>query len=915
VSLSPGTRLGSYEIQSAIGAGGMGEVYRARDTKLDRAVAIKILPESFAHDPERLARFEREAKNLAALNHPNIATIHGFEDAQGIQALVMELVEGPTLADRIAQGRIPLDEALPIARQIAEALEAAHEQGIVHRDLKPANVKLKARGAPPPRAEEGRLERSLSAADGADCTVKVLDFGLAKALEPAMSSADAAASPTITSPALMTGAGIILGTAAYMSPEQAKGRTADKRSDVWAFGCVLFEMLTGVRAFPGEDVSDTLAAVLRGEPDWGKLPADTPAAIRRLLRRCLTKDRRERLRDIGDARIEIQDAGTSEREATPAHPRADRLAWNVVLALAVVSLVFGFLFFRSATRPSDPAAVYRSLILPPVGDANAAASEARTGVPRFSRGLALSPDGRRLALVAPGPNGRLVLWIHSLDTAGARALVGTESASRPFWSPDGRHLAFVAEGKLKRIDASGGAVLPLYDGARDYSTGTWNRDNIILFAGADGLIRRISAESGDAPPVTSADANRESSHEDPFFLPDGRHFVYSANARGAATGGAVFVGSLDSQERTKLIDGAGQPAYANGFLLFVRDGILMAQRFDADRLEPSGEAMPLTEPLMAGGAPATRGGFSVSQTGVLVYQAGLTFKSALVWVEGAGRELGTFVEPRAFSYVQLSSDQRHVAVSVQDDATRNREIWVYDTARSGAGTRLTFEPSDDFSPVWSPSGDRLAFVGRRAGDRSLNLYEMSASGIAGEKRLADLDGVEIPTSWSSDGRFLLFQTPSPGADVMVLSIADAQVSPFANTRFTEGSAQFSPDGRWIAYSSNETNRTEVYVAPFQRTGARVPISTGGGSSPRWRRDGKELYYISGDDTLIAVEVTLGESSMDVGKARPRFRTRFRDSAFPYAVAADGRFLVNRFADDAMPPTISLIVNWPEALKK
>jgi len=678
---------------------------------------------------------------------------------------------------------------------------------------------------------------------------------------------------------------------------------------------VLYEMLTGARAFPGEDISDTLAAVLRADPDWKQLPADTPAAIRRLLRRCLEKDRRQRLRDIGDACLEIQDAATSGNEQIPARGRSHRLAWSVAGVLGVVSLILAFLFIRSTTRPPAPAEVYRSLILPPVGDSNAAASEARTGVPRFSRGLALSPDGGRLALVAPGSDGRFVIWIQTLATAGVRALAGTESASRPFWSPDGRRLAFVAEGKLKRVDASGGAVVPLYDGAREFSTGTWNRDNVILFAGRDGLIRRISADGGDAQPVTSPDSNRESSHEDPFFLPDGRRFVFSANAPGATTGGALFVGSLDSQARTKLMDEAYQPAYANGFLLFVREDILMAQRFDADRLESAGDAMPLTEPLMAGGAPASRGGFSLSQTGVLAYQGGVTFKSALVWVDGTGRELGTLVEPRAFSYIQLSPDHRRVAVSVQDDTNRNRDVWVYDTTRTGARTRLTFEPSDDFSPVWSPDGNRLAFVGRRTGDRNLNLYEASGSGIGGEKKLIDLDGVEIPSSWSSDGRFLLFQTPSPGADIMVLSTGDSQVFPFANTRFTEGSAQFSPDGRWVAYSSNETNRTEIYVAPFRREAGRVPISTDGGSSPRWRHDGKELYYIRGDDTLIAVEVTLGESSVDVGKARPLFRSRFKDGAFPYAVAADGRFLVNRFSDDPMLATISLVVNWPEAAGK
>jgi dipeptidyl aminopeptidase/acylaminoacyl peptidase len=482
----------------------------------------------------------------------------------------------------------------------------------VHRDLKPANIKLRPDG-----------------------TVKVLDFGLAKAIESAVPG-DAAASPTMTSPAMMMGAGIILGTAAYMSPEQAKGHAADKRSDVWAFGCVLYER-------------------------------------------------------------------------------------SVVAVLSVVSLVLGFLFIRSSTRPLAPAPVYRRLILPPVGDVTAAASEARTGVPRFSRG--------------PGAVSR---W------QASRALCTGTS------------------------------------GPREFSNGTWNRDNVILFAATDGLIHRISAEGGRASAITSGNASPEPQHEDPFILPDGRHFLYYDSVPGAATGGTVFVGSLDSQERTKLVDGYS-PAYADGFLLFVRDETLMAQRFDPDRLETAGEAKPIAEQLIVGGAPQTRGGFAVSQSGVLVYQAGLTVKSALVWLDRTGRELGTLVEPRAFSYLQLSPDQRHVAVSVQDDTSRNRDVWLYDTARS-APSRLTFETSDDFSPVWSPDGDRLVFVGRRAGDRSLNLYEIATGGNGGEKRLLDREGVEIPTSWSSDGRFLLFQTPSPGADIMVLSIAEAQVASFVSTR-------------------------------------------------------------------------------------------------------------------------------------
>jgi eukaryotic-like serine/threonine-protein kinase len=893
LSLTLGTRLGVYEITARIGEGGMGQVFRARDTKLDRDVAIKILPESFAHDAERLARFLREAKTLASLNHSNIAGIYGLEEGGGSTALVMELVEGEDLSQRFARGAVPLDDALPIAKQIAEALEAAHEQGIIHRDLKPANIKMRPDG-----------------------TVKVLDFGLAKAMEPAVASG-VSQSPTITTPA-MTQAGIILGTAAYMSPEQAKGRTADKRSDVWAFGCVLYEMLTGSAAFGGGDdtVSEVLAAVLKSEPDWSALPASTPAAVETLLRRCLTKDPRERLHDIADARLEIRDVGTRSSEGAPASARTNRLAWTLAATFGVVALVLGSLLAWSVARPSVQIAAYRSLILPPVGDVNAAASESRTGVPSARRGfgLALSPDGSHLALVAPGPAGGLVLWVRPLDSARARPLAGTERASNPFWSADGRQIAFVAEGKLKRVDASGGPVLTLSDRARNFSTGTWSRDNVILFVAADGSILRMSATAGaaSASPAISRGASKEGAHTSPVFLPDGRRFLYAVGAE-ERTGGAVYVGSLDSSERVKLIDNALLPAYASGFVLFVRDDTLMAQRFDAGRLALDGEPVAVAEQLRVAGAPAASGVYAVSQTGVLVYQEGVIAKSALVWLDRSGRELGTLSEPRGFSYVQLSPDQRHLAVSVNDDATRTRDVYLFDTARGGL-TRLTSEPTDDFSPAWSPHGDRLAFAGRRQGDRSLNLYATNVSGT-GEKRLLDLDDVEIPTSWSPDERFLLFQTPSPGADIKVLSLADGQVSSLVGTRFTEGSAQFSPDGRWVAYSSDETGRTEVYVLPFQRAGPRVPISTDGGGSPRWRHDGKELFYIRGTNTLMGVAVSPSAASLDVGAASPLFQSRFRSENFPYAVASDGRFLVNRPVDDETPSGITLVVNWPATLRK
>jgi serine/threonine protein kinase len=891
--LTNGARIGPYEILGALGAGGMGEVYRARDPRLDRGVAIKILPDSFARDPERLARFEREARTLAALNHPNIASVHGFEDADGIKALVMELVEGETLDHRIQSGVIDLDDALPIARQICDALEAAHEHGIIHRDLKPANIKLRPDG-----------------------TVKVLDFGLAKAMEgTGASSMDVAISPTITSPVAITGAGTLLGTAAYMAPEQARGKGVDKRVDIWAFGCVLYEMLSGKRAFAADQdsVTDVLAAVLKSEPDWNALPAATPGALRKVLRRCLTKDPRERLRDIGDARFELRDTETRDTSDPTPHRGSNRIAWTLVAVLGLASLALGSAVVRIVTRPAAPPPLYHSVILPPIVNPEAAASEARTGVPRVGRGLALSPDGRQLALVAPGLDGQLVLWIRRLDGTSARSLPGTESASNPFWSPDGRQVAFVAEGKLKRVDVSGGPVLTLNERARNFSTGTWNRDNVILFAG-DGAIFRIPAAGGAASPVTFRDADVEPPHDSPFFLPDGRRFLYALSAAGTGGAGSLYVGTLDSSERIKLLDGASLPAYANRFLLFVRDVTLMAQPFDADRLVLSGEPLPVAEQLLVGGAPSTSGVFAVSQSGVLVYQSGVIPRSMLVWVDRSGKQLGTLSESRGFSYVQLSPDGRQLAVSVNDEALRTRDLWLYDTRRGGQ-TRLTSGPSDDFSSAWAPGSDRVVFAGRRSGDRSLNLYETSANGISEERRLLDVEGVEIPTSWSSDGRFVLFQTQSPGADIMVLSLADGKASPVVSTRFTEGSAQFSPDGRWVAYSSNETGRTEVYVAPFQRAGPRTPISTDGGGSPRWRRDGQELFYLRGDNTLVGVAIKLSASSIEVGTATPLFNAPMRPVSMPYDVTSDGRFIVNRSLDDTTPAPISLLVNWPVALQK
>jgi eukaryotic-like serine/threonine-protein kinase len=879
-------RLGVYEVIASIGAGGMGEVFRARDTKLNRDVALKVLPDSFACDPDRLARFTREAQSLAALNHPNIAHIHGFEESGGVRAIVMELVEGDDLSQRIARGPIPLDDALPVARQIAEALEAAHEQGIVHRDLKPANIKLRPDG-----------------------NVKVLDFGLAKVVEPiAVTGGDATTSPTITSPA-MTQMGVILGTAAYMSPEQAKGRPADKRSDVWAFGCVLYEMLAGRRAFDGSEVSDTLASILKSDPDWSALPAATPSAIKRLLRRCLSKDVRGRLHDIADARLEIRDAQTGDTETVPRAPRTVWLPWTLVGAFAVLSAILAVLIGRPVTHTPGFARAYRSLILPPTGNPNAV-SEARTAIPRFARGLALTRDGTRLAFVAPGADGQGLVWVRPLDATDAQPLAGTEGATNPFWSDDGRQLAFVADRKLKRIDASGGPTVTLYDGARPYARGTWNRDNVILFLGDDAILR-ISAAGGPASSVSPAGtASLIGADSAPFFLPDGRRFLYSI---GAVAGGGIYVGSLDSREATKLLDGAVLPTYADGFLVFGRDNTLFAQRFDPDRQQLSGDAVPLVHQLQMGGAPSYRATYAVSESGVLAYQGTIGEPSTLVLLDRTGKELAVLSDSAEFSYVQLSPNGRQAAVSVIDNASGNRNLWLYETSRRGR-VQLTYDPTDDFAAVWSPTADRVIFAARRAGDTSLNLYEKLLSG-GPERRLLDRAGLELPTSWSPDGRFILFQTESPASDISLLSLADTKVLPFANTKFTEASAQFSPpDGRWVAYSSNETGRTEVYIAPFGRTGTRVPVSTDGGGSPRWSRDGKELFYIRGDDTLMRVTVSPSESSIDVVSTQEVFRTQFGRSAFPYDIGSDGRFLVNRSTQDSKPAPITLVVNWPAILK-
>ncbi|HEV3214743.1 MAG TPA: protein kinase [Vicinamibacterales bacterium] len=894
MALSAGARLGAYEIVSALGAGGMGEVYRARDTKLGREVALKILPPTFTNDPERLARFRREAQVLGALNHPHIGAIYGLDDANGQQFLVLELVDGESLDRRIARGPIPVEEALGIARQIADALEAAHDKGIIHRDLKPANIALTRDG-----------------------DVKVLDFGLAKATEAGgASSVDLANSPTITSPAMMTGVGIILGTAAYMSPEQAKGRTADKRSDVWAFGCVLFEMLSGKRAFEGEDVSDTLANVLKTQPDWNALPATTPPAIRRLLGRSLEKDRKRRLADIADARLEIQEgltkpAGDARQPVSAAHGTFPWVLATAVLAVAV--LVLGFVHFRET--PLQPRTIRFQVPLPE-----------KTMGPVFE----LSPDGRTLAITA-SEGGRRRLWLRPLDSLNAQALPGTDDASYPFWSPDSAFIGFFAQGKLKKIALAGGPPQTLCE-APNGRGGAWNANGVILFSGLGSGLSRVPA-AGGIPAAVTKPANSGAIHRFPEFLPDGSRFLFlinGGNSSGTPQATGIYVGSLDGvtpptrvlPDQSNAVFAAPDASGTRGYLLFRREGTLMAQPFDSGRIAMSGDMFPLAEQVGNSGN-TNHGAFSVSENGVLAYASGdvtiggLLQGRELVWMERTGKRLGAIGQPGLFFAAALSADEKRISFAIATQGGDGSDEWVYDVTR-GVPSRFTFRTGLSADGVWSPDGSRIVFSG---GNNSL--YQKPANG-AGQEELLARAGVNTRSlDWSGDGAFVVYQTQSggqTGTDLFLLPLGgNRQPVPYLQTPFDEADAQFSPDGRWMAYASNESGQPQVYVQAIPASGAKWQISTAGGDQPRWRRDGKELFYVSADQKLMAVPVKTGVS-FETGSPQPLFDIQPvygpLTGRFAYQPTADGqRFLVTAPVSGGVAPAITVVLNWQAGVRK
>ncbi len=882
--LAPGTQLGPYEITAPLGAGGMGEVYRARDTKLGRDVALKVLPEGFSKDSERMARFRREAQVLASLNHPNIASIYGLEDSGGVHALVMELVEGPTLAERVQPSGVPLEEALAIARQIAEALEAAHEKGIVHRDLKPSNVKV---------TPEGK--------------VKVLDFGLAKALDPLDSASNLSPNDSPTVSAAASKAGLILGTAAYMSPEQARGKPVDKRTDIWSFGCVLYETLTGGQAFASETVSDTIAKILEREPDWQRLPAETPGHIRQLLRRCLEKDPKRRLRDIGDARIEIEEARVAPAPPDgPAPIRHSRRAWKSSLLWTLAGILVGGLIatitvlkLQSGGSPGTSSPKQLALSLPSTVEL----------VAHDKQGLAISPDGKHV--VFPGRRaGVTQLYDRPIDRLEASPIPGTQGAAQPFFSPNGRWVGFFAGGKLKKVALAGGTPVAICD-VRDPNGATWGSDDMILFG--DKGVLRVSAAGGSPQTVTIPDSNRnESDHMEPDILPGGEAFLFTIWTGGYAHA-KVAVQSLKTGQRRVLLDGIKPRFAATGHIVFFRAGSLWAAPFDLDRLDVTGEPLPVVEGIHVEWAVWPY--FSFASDGTLIYAPGAPLDAKrLVWVDRKGAVQPLNAPPKPYDNPRLSPDGQRLAVVIREE---NHDVWTYEPAR-GTLTRLTSDPGEDETPVWMPDGKRLVFAGNRSGGSQLLSTGADGSGTE-EVLLGIRRGHRHADSLSPDGQVLAFEEESQatGSDIWVMPLqGDRKARPFLRTTFNEAGAKFSPDGRWIAYSSDESGRSEVYVQAYPGPGGKRQISTEGGVEPVWARSGRELFYRNGVKLLVAEVRTQPAFSA----SRPRVLFEGRYDTLPwnsnYDVTPDGqRFLMVQSAEPTGQSQINVVLNWFEELKR
>jgi len=886
--LAPGTKLGPYEITAPLGAGGMGEVYRARDSRLGRDVAVKVLPSHLTPSAESRQRFEREARAISQLNHPNICTLHDVGQHQGMDYLVMELLDGESLAQRLERGPLTGDELLRIAIQIAEGLDKAHRQGLTHRDLKPGNVMMTKTGA------------------------KLLDFGLARSagLGPAT---DLSQSPTMTRP--LTAEGSIVGTFQYMAPEQLEGGEADARSDIFAFGAVLYEMATGRKAFEGKSQASLIGSIMKEEPaPVSVVQPMLPPALDRIVKTCLAKDPEDRYQSAHDLKLQLQWVAEAGSQAGVPAPVAARrrpvawAAWSMAAALAALSAVLGLALMRATG--GEPT-VIRASILPPK-DGSFSLGSLHPGP------AAVSPDGRRITFVASEPGGQSMLYVRALDAAVATPLPGTDGAGYPFWSPDSRTIGYFAQGKLRKVEAAGGPPVTLCD-ATSGKGGTWNADGVIVFAPSfNGPLHRVSAAGGASSEVTALDRDTgENSHRHPWFLPGGRHFIYLArSSRGGseAGGNAIMLASLDGKEERELLRCQSNVMYASGHLLLLREGTLMAQPFDAKGLKTTGDAFPVAEDVqfLSG---AMRGVFSASENGVLVYQGGggESAGSKLEWRDRKGEMLSTMGEPADYGDPTISPDGRAVSVTIFDARSGTGDLWNYDVAR-GLRTRFTFDPATDDDAVWSPDGARVAFVSSRKG--RFDIYLKSFGGSGAEELVFESQVDKFTDGWSRDGRFLVFSAADPKTlfDIWVLPIeAGGEPTVFLQTEFVEVNPRFSPDGRWIAYQSNESGQFEVYVAPFPGPGRKWQVSLAGGFDPRWRGDGREIFYLSPNGKMMAVETDYGADDFRIGAAQALFDlSRSAD----YDVTRDGqRFIVTAELEGPEAPPLSLVHNWTAELKK
>ena len=882
MSLESGQTLQHYRIIDQIGAGGMGEVWRATDDRLDREVAIKVLPPSFADNKELLARFEREARSISSLNHPNICTLYDVGHENEIHYLVMELIEGESLGDRVRQGPLPVDKVLEIGTQIASALEAAHDQGIVHRDLKPDNVMLTKSGA------------------------KLLDFGLAKTGSSGETTLDSVTSlPTENRP--LTEEGSILGTLQYMAPEQLDGTEADARTDIFALGTILYEMATGQRAFEATGRASLIAAIVEREPaPISSIQPLTPPALERIVSVCLRKDPADRWQTSHDVKLGLEWAAQAGSAAgipvpvTVKRKSRERIAWAMTAVLLLTCLSIAWIALARGRAYGDRRKIVASITAP--GESRFETFGANVG------GLSVSPDGRWITFAASTPDRNTMLYIRPLDSDGSQPVDGTEGGAFPFWAPDSRQIGFFAGGKLKKIDRTGGAAISVCD-APNGRGGTWNRDGVILFAPeTQTAIHRVSAGGGASTPITELDPSaNETTHRYPVFLPDGKHFFYLRASHGLASrdeGNAIWIGTLDSEETTRLMQSGSDVAVAQDHVLFVRDGFLMAQQFDTSRLEFFGDAFAIYEDI---GFLANffKGAFAASENGILVFQQGFGVESQLSRMDPDGNELEIIGEVGRYQQIRLSPDEKKLAVTLFDSRTGTADLWLYDISRQ-AKSRVTFDDANDEAPVWSPDGDRIAFQSSRTG--AGDIYVRQSGGGAAAELLYSSERIDSPEDWSPDGAYIAFDKGAGNNDLWILPVdGDREAFPLIESEFDVGYARFSPDGHWIAYISNESGRYELYATRFPSGEGKWQLSIDGADwLVDWRNDGGELYYLDLEGDLWAVEVNL-EGDLVAGIPRELFPTRADRS---WTATGDGReFIIGKPLNETSALTTTLIVNW------